>query len=410
MTEGARSLGIVMVLVLGVATSAAASSVTLNARFQYETFGYPDDASRGDHWENFFAADLATRAQLAAGLDFHAELRAVGDDAGYTAGAYSLRNASERRPYLAVTTAALDYRPVPEVRITVGKQIVNWDVFDGIQPANLLSNLDQSDPFRGVTQGVNGISVHYQPGAVFFDLTVVPLAFTPSRSPQDRWIIIPEAIPYHQSVPPVQLDETQAGLRIGGKLGDLDASLFGYVGRDLLPLFALNFERLTVEARSPRIRVGGGNATYPLGERALVRVETVYFQSPDRSRGDYLDSLVGGEYALGDWRLVLGYLRQDRTAEPEEQVLSQGERVFFQSFVSGELRWEAGAWEARVRGGYDFRGEFTLLEPELSYRPWQPLRAVLGGALILSGRDNTYFDRIRHEDRLGLRLEYQFSL
>jgi hypothetical protein len=407
----AKSLGIALVVVLALVTRAAASPpVSLTGHVQYETFGYPDDDTRGGRWENFFTAELATRARLAASLDFSAEVRVVADDAGYTAGAYSVRNASERRPYLSVTTAAFDYRPTPEVRITVGKHIVNWDVFDGIQPANLLSNLDQSDPFRAVTQGVNGVSVHYQPGAVFFDLTVVPLAFTPSRSPQDRWIIIPEAIPYHQSVPPVQLEETQAGLRIGGKLGDLDASLFGYVGRELLPLYVLNFERLTVESRSPRIRVGGGNATLPVGERALVRLEAVYFQSPDRSRGDYLDSLVGGEYALGDWRIVLGYLRQDRTAKPEASVLSQGERVFFQSFVSGEVRWERGPWEAHLRGGYDFRGEFTLVEPEVSFRPWQPLRAVLGGALILSGRDNTYFDRIRHEDRLGLRLEYQFSL
>jgi hypothetical protein len=416
MSEGEQSLrmwavelAVAVAVGFAVAASAAESpSVTLNGQLQYETFGYPDGATRGDRWENFFQVELRSRGQLTSTLDFEAEVRVVADDAEYTAGVYSLRNANVRRPYLSVTTAAINYRPIPELRVSVGKQIVNWDIFDGIQPANLLSNLDQSDPFRAVAQGVNGIGFHYQPGAVYLDLTVVPLAFTPSRSPQDRWIIIPEAVPYHQHVPPVQLEETQAGLRVGGRLGDVEASMFGYVGRDLLPLFVLNFERLTVESRSPRLRAGGMNASYPLGERLLLRLETVYLQSPDRSRGDFLNSLVGGEYALGDWRVVLGYLRQDRTARPSEQVLSQGERVFFQSFVSGEVRYDHGPWGARLRGGYDFRGEFTLLEPEVAYRLWQPLRAVLGGALILSGRENTYFQRIRHEDRLGLRLELQF--
>src|SRR6185295_1685132 len=196
-----------------------------------------------------------------------------------------IRNANVRRPYLALTAAALHYRPIPELRLTVGKQIVNWDNFDGIQPANLLSSLDQSDPFRGETQGVNGLTLHWQPSAFYADLTVVPLAFAPARSPQNRWIIIPGAVGYHQHLPPVQVDETQAGLRLGGRLGDLDASAFGYVGRDAL---------------------------------------RIYLGSPDRNRGDFVDSLIGGEYTYGDWRFVLGYLRQDLKDRPQQSVLSQG--------------------------------------------------------------------------------------
>src|SRR6185295_2755120 len=203
-----------------------------------------------------------------------------------------IRNANVRRPYLALTAAALHYRPIPELRLTVGKQIVNWDNFDGIQPANLLSSLDQSDPFRGETQGVNGLTLHWQPSAFYADLTVVPLAFAPARSPQNRWIIIPGAVGYHQHLPPVQVDETQAGLRLGGRLGDLDASAFGYVGRDALPLYVLNFERLSVESRAPELRAGGLNASYPLGERIVLRVEGIYLGSPDRNRGDFVDSLV----------------------------------------------------------------------------------------------------------------------
>ncbi len=404
------TIAIAFAFLVGVAAGAHAEpSMSLNGRAGWETLGYPDAATRGGRWENFFALELRTRGQLTSTLGFAGEARVVADDTEYTAGVWSLRNSGVRRPYLSLTTATLDWRPTPELRVSVGKQIVEWDVFDGVQPANLLSSRDQSDPFRAVAQGVNGFTIHYQPGAYYLDFTVVPLAFTPARSPQDRWIIIPDAVPYHQHLDPVQVDETQAGLRLGGRLGDLDASMFGYVGRDPLPLFVLNFERLTVESRSPRMHAGGMNASYPLHERLLLRFETVYFGSPDPTRGDFLDTLGGAEWAFGDWRVVVGYLRQDRTGRPDVSVLSQGERVFFQSFVSGEVRWDAGdRFEAHVRGGYDTRGEFVLLEPEVSYRLWRGLRAAVSGLLVASGRDNTYFQRIRHEDRLGMRMEYQF--
>jgi hypothetical protein len=396
-------------IVVSAATAAALPTIALNGHAQYETFGYPDAGTRGQRWENFFEAELRSHGQLSPALSYEAEGRVVADDAEYTAGAYSLRNDNIRRPYLSLLTAVIDYRPLPELRVSIGKQIVNWDSFDGVQPANLLSNLDQSDPFRPVAQGVDGISIHYQPGAAYLDLTVVPMAFTPSRSPQHRWIIVPSVTPLRPDLPPVRFDETQAGTRLGGRWGDLEASMFGYVGRDSLPLFVLDFSRLVIRSRSARLRAGGMNASYPLGERLLLRVEEVYLSSPDRDRGDFLNSLAGGEYTLGDWRLVLGYLRQDMTARAPQKVLSQGERVFFQSFISGELRYDAGGpWQARLRGGYDVRGDFVLVEPEVSYPLWQALRLALVGNYIDAHRKNDYFYRIRNEDRVGLRLEYQF--
>ncbi len=408
-TAGA-GCGVALVLAVASAAIAAdAPSIALHGQVQHEMFGYPDGDREGESWENFFALELRTRGQVSPTLGFAAEARVVADDAEYTAAAYDIRNGNVRRPYLSLPTAVIDYRPLPELRVSIGKQIVEWDIFDGLQPANLLASLDQSDPFRGVTQGVNGVSLHYQPGSAYLDVTVVPMAFTPSRSPQGRWIIVPAVTPLRVDLPPVRFEETQAGLRLGGRWRDLDASLFAYVGRDHLPLFELDFTELEIVSRSPRLHVGGLNASYPIGERLLLRLEEVYFSSPDRNRGNYLDSLVGAEYARGDWRLVLGYLRQDLTARALDQVLSQGERVFFQSFVSGELRWDpGGSWLARVRGGYDVRGEFALVEPEVSYRIWQSLRVALLANWIASYRDNTYFARIRHEDRVGLRVQYEF--
>jgi hypothetical protein len=398
-------------------TVGALPSIVLNGQGQYETFGYPDSGTRGQRWENFFEGQLRTNGQLSPTVTFQAEGRVVADDAGYTAGAYSLRNDTVSRPYLSLITAVIDYRPLPALRVSAGKQIVNWDIFDGLQPANLLSTVDQSDPFRAVTQGVDGLSIHYQPGAVYLDFTVVPLAFALSRSPQGRWMITPATTPLLLDLPAVRLDETQGGLRLGGRWGDLEASMFGYIGRDYLPLFVpqlvyLGFGnfRLDFHSRYPNLRAGGTNASYPLGERLLLRTEVVFLGSPDQNRDNFFDSLVGGEYTLEDWRFVLGYFRQDLTARAAPgQVTSQGQRAFFQSFISGEVRYEAGGrWRGQVRGGYDLRDEFALVEPEVSYLVWQPLRVAVTGNYIGAQQKDTYFYKIRNEDRVGLRLQYQF--
>jgi hypothetical protein len=414
-------------LVLGI-RSVLAAPPTLNGHVQYDTFGYPDSATLGQRWENFFAATVRGNGQFSSTLTWQFEGRAVADDADYTAGAYSLRNATRRRPYLSLITALLDYRPLPDLRISVGKQLVNWSVFDELGPANLMTPHDESDAFRRIEQGVNGISVHYGVGTGFAELVVVPLASMPSRLPQGRWNIIQgNDIVEVQDLPPVRLNETQAGARVGAHIGPLEASLVGYVGRDTEAIFvpgSLIFTgiengvpqfKLQIIDTFPRMRAGGVSASYPLGDRLLFRTEVVYFNSPDPNRDDFLHTAGGVEYALDDWRFVLNYLRDDQTIAAPEEVTNKGERRFFQSFVSGEARYDAGGkFRGRLRGGYDANGEFALMEPEVSYRLWQTLWVALLGQVTGVGKssytDNktSYFTSIRHEDRLGTRIEYDF--
>jgi hypothetical protein len=163
------------------------------------------------------------------------------------------------------------------------------------------------------------------------------------------------------------------------------------------------------------MRAGGVTTSYPLGDRLLLRAESVYYNSPDRDRDDFLHSVAGMEYALDDWRIVVNYLRDDQTVNAPEEVTTKGERRFFQSFVFGEVRYDAGGrLRGRLRGGYDVNGEFLLLQPEVSYRLWQTLRVALLGEVIDADRSSyvhnklSYFDSIRHEDRLGTRIEYGF--
>jgi hypothetical protein len=66
------------------------------------------------------------------------------------------------------------------------------------------------------------------------------------------------------------------------------------------------------------------------------------------------------------------------------------------------------------RAGYDANGEFLIIQPEISYRLWGTLWVALHGEIIQASRSSyvhnktSYFDTIRHEDRLGTRIEYDF--
>ena len=419
--------GVAVVLAIGVSGAAVAAPLTLNGSVQYETFGYPDSQTTGQRWENFFAATMRGNGQLSSELTWEFEGRAVADDVTFTAGAYSLRNEGRRRPYLSLITAVLNYRPSPNLRVSVGKQLANWSVFDELQPANLMNPHDESDVFRRVEQGVPGVSVHYDMGRTFAELIVVPLAFTPSRLPQGRWNIITGDAVQRQDLPPVRLDETQAGARVGTHVGQLEANLIGYVGRDTEaifvpgPLIFLGIEngapkfRAQIISENPQMRAAGLTTSYPLTDQLMLRTEEVYFNSPDPNRDDFVHTLLGVEYALDDWRCVLSYLRDDQTARAPKQVTNKGERRFFQSFIFGEVRYDPGGrFVGRVRGGYDANGEFSLLQPEVSYRLWRTVTVALGAEIIDGGQssytDNkiSYFNTIRHEDRLGTRIEYGF--
>jgi len=433
-TEPVRTVARLIALVAMLGARAAVASVpALNGAVQYETFGYPDSETLGPRWENFFAATLRGHGQLSSTLTWQFEGRAVADDVDFTAGAYSLRNATRRRPYLSLITGVLDYRPSPELRVSVGKQIVNWSAFDEIQPANLMTPRDESDAFRRMELGIPSLSVHYGSGATFAELVVVPLAFTPSRLPQGRWNIgttiarkLRGSFVEPQDLPPVRFNETQAGARVGTHWGGLEASVIGYVGRDTEAEFVPGRIIITVVNgrfkytpqiidHFPRLRAGGITASYPLGERSLLRVESVYYNSPEHDRDDFLHSVAGMEYALDDWRIVANYFRDDQTVNATEAVTNKGERRFFQSFIFGEVRYDAGRrLRGHLRAGYDANGEFLIIQPEISYRLWRTLWVALLGENIQASRSSythnktSYFDAIRHEDRLGTRIEYDF--
>ncbi len=408
----------VAVALLGGGRAVALEAPTLHGHLRYDTFVYPDGEKKGDAWENYVELDVRGRGRLADSLTYRFEAKMYADDVHFTAGAFSLRNQDRRRPYFQLIEGVFDWRPADQLRLSIGKQFVDWSVFDELQPANVTSTQDESDPFRVVDLGLYGVSVHYEHGWGEVDFFVVPLAFTPARLPQGRWNIISDDVEKTRDQPPVRVEETQAALRFGFELEQLELAFFGYVGRDYSAVFIpeLTFVggedrfELSIIDRYPQIRVGGFNATYPLLDSFLARIETVYYASPEDYQDNFIHVVVGGEYSWGDFRLVLNYLREEITARSSVEVTDKGERRFFRSFIFGEFLYDAGdRLRFRVQGGYDTRGNFTLLQPEISYRVWRSLRLGLSGDVIDSERGtDRYFDRIRHEDRAGANVQYSF--
>lgn len=392
---------------------ALAAMPSVDGSLRYELFGYPDGDRRWRATESFVEGQLRVRGALTSALRYRLEVRAVADDAHFTAGVVDPRMQERRRPYVTVPEAVLDWTPRSELRVSIGRQIINWSGIDELQPANLMTPLDESDIFRRVQLGAFAVTTHVELPSLTVDLAVVPVAFQLTRIPQGRWRFVPDGIGQEQDVPPVQLDETQAGIRIGTRVGALDVALLGYVGRDMFPLFTLDptapLDDLVVTARNPHTRAGGFTMSLPLGESWLLRSEVLYYSSPDRDRDQFFQYVpLGVEYTLGDLRVVLNYLRFDRTSRGRGAV-SQGERRFYPSFLFGETIWDAGGpLRARLRGGYDFQEGFALIEPEVSYRIWRELRIGFVAAVILAQASDgfDYFDQIRHEDRLGLRVQY----
>lgn len=386
-----------------------------HAHLTYETLGYPDPDTSGPRWENFLELVVHSDGHLARPLAYQFDARAVSDDADFTAAAYSLRNAERRRAYLSVSSAFLDYQATDQLRLRLGMQgaqVAGWSLIDELKPANLMTPRDASDPFRRIDQGVPAISGRYERGSAYLDLFVVPLMFTLGRLPQGRWSIVPAGVELQQELPPVRWNETQAGARVGAQIAQLDVALIGYVGRDSLPIFVAESGPTggRVIDRYPGLQAGGANASQQLGEQILVRAEVVYFVNPHADRDNFVQSAGGFDVNLPNWTFILNYLRDDRSTQSPAGVVNAGERRFFQSFLFGEVRYDAG-WrlQGRLRGGYDFTERFWLLQPEISYRLLDDpeVSVALTGEIIDAARPS-YFDMIRHEDRLGTRLQYHF--
>lgn len=411
-----RSWALVVGLVL---TASAAAALEVRGKAQTEVFGYINSRQSASRAEGFFSLSGYARADMSSSVSLRGELELVADDVGFTEPILSYRNSERQRAAIQIVEAAVDFRPWDGWRFSAGRQLVQWSGIDEIRPIDVMRSRDQSDIFRQRDFGLYSLSGHFEGAQAYGDLIVVPMGFPLSTLPQGRWNIIDDErgkVVRATDVPPIRFEETQVGLRLGALWGALDVAAVGYIGRDASPTFVPKVEfvggidrfQLTITDVYPKLRAGGLTASHPVGEAVLLRSEAMYFSSPDAVRDDFLQVVIGGEYGWGDWRFVANYMRDEIMSRASEPVTDRGQRRFFRNFLFGELRYDGFARiHPRLRGGYDFLGKFLVVRPEVSVRAWRSLFLALS-ADVIDGRRFGYFERVRNEDRVGLRAEWHF--
>lgn len=327
--------------------------------------------------------------------------------------------------------------------VRVGKQIINWGTADGINPTNNINPVDFSDILDTEDEriGVLALSSKFYLGKFVLEAVVVPL-FTPSILPvgESRWLpsypnyfqhpVYPEKVlksSYQLQSPVLPTNDIRNGqyaAKVSTSLKGWDFSGSYFYGRDDLPslyvspVFINNDSiRLAISSRYQRLQVVGADFATTLG-RIGVRGESAYFLTEDRH----------GENSFIDDPFILSVLSFDRVFsnvisnhnvnvlfQGIYQYITTGEEVpntglnhTFQRSLLFRAEYEISPYSSfRVQSLYDFRVDNYFIQPEFTHQLADGINFLLRMD-FLGGKTNTFFGNFRNNDRVQLRLKYNF--
>jgi hypothetical protein len=216
-----------------------------------------------------------------------------------------LTDMREVSPYSIRSDAAYieSFRLIPYVDLRIGRQIVQWGAADQFNPTNNLNALDLGDPLQfGRTIANQMIRVDFNPGDSDFTLTAVWVpVFQPARLPGSALLQIGDVsseLPFvspetrlaaerlrniyltnptsydveppevNARMPETTLKNSQVGVRAQWLIGNVDASLSWYYGRDSVPVSKRSISSQTSSGR----RSAAGTPVM----RVLTDVDLVY--------------------------------------------------------------------------------------------------------------------------------------
>jgi hypothetical protein len=244
----------------------------------------------------FSRNDNLIKAQLSLGVSD--KVKAVADVDFYWYGYSDLADINSDTlhervdPYrLEATSAYVDvYRILPHLDLRIGRQVVVWGTGDKFNPTNNLNTLDLSDSLLfGKALGNNMIRADFNPWRDFIITAVwvpifrpaqvprtAPLAVTEPQRPapvQETDIRIklgqlayanpPTLVRVNTLQPDPSIENSQVGVRVGGRFGGIDTSLSYYHGRWGIPTpaYAINNSDTTVDVLVmwPRMDVLGAD-------------------------------------------------------------------------------------------------------------------------------------------------------
>ncbi len=326
-----------------------------------------------------------------------------------------------REAYIDYTTGSFDFR--------LGRQIATWGVGDllfinDVFPKDWVSFFS-GRPVEYLKIGVDGFRTRHSSDVVNVELIAIPF-FTPDNVPTgERFFLFDpfsSVAAREEELPDATYGNTELGLRLYRKLGDLDVSAYAYRGfwrtPSMEPDTFVAPTRVTVfyPALSVYGVSGQGSA---LG--GVLSLEAGYYDSRDDEDGD--DPIIPNSQT----RVLVGYQRQvredavlgvqyyaevmeDRAAYRRTLPAGLPQQQKYRDIVTLRLEQllEHQTWRLALMCFYSPADNDYLLQPQVAYKFSDDLAATVGVNLFEGEHNWTTFGQLDRNDNVYLSVRFDF--
>ncbi len=326
--------------------------------------------------------------------------------------------------------------------IRLGKQLITWGTADAINPTNNINPIDFSDILDIEDERIASFAIQtkYYFGDFTLEGDLLPVynsSILPNQN--SRWftdfdpqIILPTGTAINANylfsetkMPKNDIRSAQFAFKLSTLFKGWDLSMSYYNGFDDLPSFntevsfATDFSSATVTIKPEikKLQVYGFDFSKAIGKYGL-RGEAAYFQTEDKKGTiDYIDNPYFW-YVVGidrNFSNVVGENNLFVLVQWVNLMATQGElppntnmNAIFQKSVISKIDLELNSIsKLSLQTIYDFTAKNYYIQPQYT-------RQIVDGLNLsafvdcLGGKKNTFFGNYRTNDRIQIRLKYNF--
>ncbi len=328
---------------------------------------------------------------------------------------------NHRRDRVWLDEAYIDYEGV-SFDLRIGKQVYAWGKADSINPTNNLNPVDYSDLLDTDEEeiGMTSLRGRYYLGNWTFEGAVIPV-FEPSILPgyNSRWNIFPQSLislPVQVKKPSTEINNAQFAGKVSSSFSGWDFSVSYYRGFEKFPSVFLKPDSVLLEYR--RLQVIGGDFAVSF-DKFGVRGEAGYFITDDfdgkipEVSDPYLMYVLGLDYNFSnlieeqDLYILCQWIQT--LPVPERDSLSEGDlRYLFKKAVMLKADWSFTDYtKFSLQGIWRLHAEDIFLQPEISSNLADGLNLEIG-ADLLYGKEGSFFEKFKDNQRVFARLKYSF--
>lgn len=320
--------------------------------------------------------------------------------------------------------------------VRAGRQIIAWGKADGINPTNVINPTDNSDILDtdDETLGIDAVNAKIYLRDWVLQSVFIPV-FIPSvlpTDPQNRWYAdMPRRIrsqpglenavivPGTNLVPETDIRSAQYAASLSGNIKNVDLDCYYYYGYSHVPEVELLVEPIAID--SLRVAVSqkyykremlGMAAATSLGSLGM-RAEGAYFIPRQILNNEpYFQYVAGIDYTFAnlygsnDIFVIAQWIHE--VADKDAEFSNQNLNHIFQK--NAMLRSECGLGPnstLNLQGIYNFSYEDYYIQAEIEHNLANGLNISVAGD-ILGGPHDSFFYSYRDNDRVHIRIKYNF--